>query len=94
MEAIIGGVVGLVVGAVATNLVTGVVSGAGNVLRGVAKEVIKGGLMIQETASDMCSGGGNYFSDLVSEAKAELAATPAGDIVPAKAQSHKAHSHN
>ena len=94
MEAIIGGVVGLVVGAVATNLVTGVVSGTGTVLRGVVKEVIKGGLMIQEAASDMCSGGGNYFSDIVSEAKAELAATPAGENVPAKAHSQKAHSHN
>jgi hypothetical protein len=51
----------------------------------VAKEAIKGGLMIQEAASDMFSGGGNYFSDIVTEAKAELAAKPAGDAVPAKA---------
>ena len=89
MEAIIGGIVGLIVGAAATNVVTSLASGTGSVLRGVAKEVIKGGLMIQEAASDMCSGGGNYFSDIVTEAKAELAATPAGETVPAKAHSTK-----
>ena len=89
MEAIIGGIVGLVIGAAATNVVTSLASGTGSVLRGVAKEVIKGGLMIQEAASDMFSGGGNYFSDLVTEARAELDATPAGKTVPAKAHSHK-----
>jgi hypothetical protein len=89
VEAIIGGIVGLVIGAAATNVVTSLASGTGTVLRGVAKEVIKGGLMIQEAASGMCSGSGNYFSDLVTEAKAELAATPAGETVPAKAHSHK-----
>lgn len=89
MEAIIGGIVGLVIGAAATNVVTGIASGAGSVLRGVAKEVIKGGLMIQESVSGMCSGSGGYFSDLVTEAKAELAATPAGETIPAKAQSTK-----
>jgi hypothetical protein len=56
------------------------------VLRGVAKEVIKGGVVIQEAASDMFSGGGNYFSDIVKEAKAELATT---ETLPAKAHSHK-----
>ena len=89
MEAIIGGIVGVVVGvvggAVATKVVTGVASSAGTVVRGVAKEVIKGGLVIQEAASDMCSEGGNYFSDLVSEARAELAASPVGETIPAKA---------
>ena len=89
MEAIIGGIVGLIVGAAATNVVTSIASGTGSVLRGVAKEVIKGGLMIQESVSGMCSGSGNYFSDLVTEAKAELAATPAGETVPAKAQATK-----
>jgi gas vesicle protein len=89
VEAIIGGIVGLVVGAAATNLVTGLASSTGNVLRGVAKEVIKGGLIIQEAASDMFSGGGNYFSDIVTEAKAELESTPARESMPAKAHSHK-----
>jgi hypothetical protein len=89
VEALIGGIIGLIVGAAATNVVTGLASGAGSVLRGVAKEVVKGGLMIQESVSGMCSGGGGYFSDLVTEAKAELAATPAGETTPAKAHSHK-----
>jgi len=89
VEAMIGGIVGLIVGAAATNVITGLASGTGTVLRGVAKEAIKGGLMIQEAASDMFSGGGNYFSDIVTEAKAELAATPAGETMPAKAHSHK-----
>ena len=85
MEIIIGSVAGLVVGAVATKLISGVASSAGTVLGGAAKEVIKGGLVIQEAASGMWSEGGNYFSDLVAEARAELAATPAEKIQPAKA---------
>lgn len=89
MEAIIGGVVGLVVGASATSMVSGVASGTGNVLRAVAKEVIKGGLIVQEAASDMFSGGGNYFSDIVTEAKAELESTPARETMPAKAHSRR-----
>ena len=89
MEAIIGGIVGLIVGAAATNVVTGVTSGAGSVLRAVAKEVIKGGLVIQEAVSDMCSGSGGYFSDLVTEARSELANAPGGETVPAKASSVK-----
>ena len=86
MEIIISSIVGVVVGAVATKVVTGVASSAGTVLRGVAKEMIKGGLVMQEAMSDMCSGGGNYFSDLFAEAKAELAATPAEGTMPAKAE--------
>jgi hypothetical protein len=54
--------------------------------RGVAREVIKGGLIIQEAVSGMFSGGGNYFSDLVAEARAELNTT---GTLPAKAHSHK-----
>jgi hypothetical protein len=86
MEAIIGGVVGLAVGAVATKVSPGLVSGAGTAVRGVAREVIKGGLVIQEAVSSMFSGGGNYFSDLVAEARAELTTT---ETHPAKAHSHK-----
>ena len=89
MEAIIGGVVGLVVGAAATSMVSGVASGTGNVLRAVAKEVIKGGLIVQEAAAGMFSGGGNYFGDIVTEAKAELEATPARETMPAKAHSRR-----
>ena len=84
MEIIISSVAGLVVGAVATKVLTGVASSAGTVAWAAAKEVVKGGLVVQETVSDMFSGGGSYFSDLVSEAKAELAATPTGGTIPAK----------
>lgn len=84
VEIIISSVAGLVVGAVATKVITGVASSAGTVLWSVSKEVVKGGLVVQEAVSDMFSGGGNYFSDLVKEAKAELAATPAGETMPAK----------
>ena len=86
MEAIIGGVVGLAVGAVATKVSPDLASGAGALVRVVAKEVIKGGLVIQEAASSMFSGGGSYFSDLVSEARAELSST---ETLPARSRSHK-----
>ncbi|OAI44152.1 hypothetical protein AYO43_02360 [Nitrospira sp. SCGC AG-212-E16] len=86
VEIIISSVAGLVVGAVATKVLTGVASSAGTVVWAAAKEVVKGGLFVQETVSDMFSGGGSYFSDLVAEAKAELAATPTGETMPAKAK--------
>ena len=85
MEIIISAVAGVVVGAVATKVITGVATSAGTVLWSAAKEVVKGGLVVQEAVSDMCSGGGDYFGDLVKEAKAELAATPAGKTIAAKA---------
>jgi len=87
VEIIISSVAGVIVGAVATKVITGVASSAGNVVWSAAKEVVKGGLVVQETVSDMFSGGGSYFSDLVSEAKAELATTPAGKAIPAAAHS-------
>lgn len=89
MEAIIGGIVGFVVGAVASNVATGVISGTGTVIRGLTKEVIKGGLMIQENVSGMCSGGGNFFSDLVTEARSELASSSGGGSVPAGGRAAK-----
>lgn len=85
MEAIIGAVVGFVVGAAAQNVVSGLVSGTGSILRGVTKEVIKGGLMIQENVSSMCSGSGGFLSDLVAEARHELAGSSGGETVPASA---------
>ena len=85
MEVILGGVVGVVVGAVATAVCPSIASGAGTIMRGATKEVIKGGLVIQEAAAGMFSGGGNYFSDLVAEARAELAETPAAKHRPASA---------
>ncbi len=89
MEIIISSVAGVIVGAVATKVITGVASSAGNVLWSVSKEVVKCGLVVQETVSEMFSGGGSYFSDCVSEAKAELASTPAGKAIPEAAHSTK-----
>jgi hypothetical protein len=89
VEIIISSVAGVIVGAVATKVITGVASSAGTVVWSAAKEVVKGGLVVQEAVSDMFSGGGNYFSDLVSEAKSELAATPTGKAIPAAAHSTK-----
>jgi hypothetical protein len=86
VEIIISSVAGVVVGAVATKVLTGVASSTGTVVWAVAKEVVKGGLVAQEAVSDMFSGGGNYFSDLVKEARAELAATPTRETMPAKAR--------
>jgi hypothetical protein len=86
VEIIISSIAGVVVGAFATKLVTGVASSAGTVAWAAAKEVVKGGLIVQEAVSDMCSGGGGYFSDLVAEAKADLAATPAGETMSAEAK--------
>lgn len=86
MEIIISSVAGVVVGALATNVVMGVASSAGTVAWAAAKEVVKGGLVVQESVTDMCSGGGSYFSDLVAEAKAELAATPTGETSRAGAR--------
>lgn len=77
VSGIVGGIVGVVIGVAASNLITEAASGAGTALRGVTKEVIKGGIMIQEAASDLISGTGQYFSDIVAEAKNELA-KPAG----------------
>lgn len=85
METIISGIVGVVIGVAAKDLVTGVASSAGTALRGVAKEVIKGGIVIQEAACDLFSGTGGYFSDIVTEAKNELAKPPTGEPVPNKA---------
>ena len=84
MEIIISSIAGLVVGAVATKVLTGVASSAETVVWAAAKEVVKGGLVVQEAVSDMFFGGGNYISDLVKEAKVELAATPTGKTIPAK----------
>lgn len=89
MEAIIGAVVGFVVGAASQNVVSGIVSGTGSVLRGVTKELIKGGIMIQENVSSMCSGSGGFMSDLVAEARQELAGSSGSETVPASAEAAK-----
>lgn len=89
METILSGVAGLVVGAVVTAATPSLVSGTGTLLRGLAKEVIKGGLVVQEAASDMFGEYGHQFNDLVAEARAELAATSAAETAPAKPKAIK-----
>ncbi|MCA9497680.1 MAG: DUF5132 domain-containing protein [Nitrospirales bacterium] len=69
MEAVIGGVV---VGAVAAVAVPSIASGIGSVLRPLAKEIIKGGIVAYTAVSEMVAETGEQFNDIVAEAKAEI----------------------
>ena len=69
MEAVIGGVV---VGAVVAVAAPSIASGIGSVLRPMAKEIIKGGLVAYASVSEMVSETGEHFNDIVAEAKAEI----------------------
>lgn len=73
MEAIIGGVV---VGAVVGVAAPSILSGIGAVLRPLAKEVMKGGIVAYTAVSEMVSETGESFSDIVAEAKSEISQTP------------------
>jgi len=84
MEVIVTGVVGVVAGAVIAQTMPKVMDGTTSVLRSAAREVIKGGLVVQDSVMSMCSESGNIFSDLVAEARAELAATSSASGAPAK----------
>ena len=84
MELIVTGVVGAVAGAVIAQAAPKVLDGTTSVLRSLAREVIKGGLVVQDGIMSMCSESGNVFSDLVAEARAELAATSSASRAPAK----------
>ncbi len=70
MEAVIGGaVVGAVVGVAAPSIFYGI----GGILRPLAKEVLKGGIIAYTAISEMVSETGEQFNDIVAEAKAEIA---------------------
>lgn len=69
METAIGGAI---VGAVVALAAPSIVSGIGQVLRPVAKGIIKGGIVTCNAVSDLVSETGGHWSELVSEAKAEL----------------------
>ena len=69
METAIGGAI---VGAVVAVAAPSIISGVGQILRPVAKGIIKGGILTYNAVSDTVCGTGNQFSDLVEEAKAEL----------------------
>jgi len=50
-----------------------ILSGIGSALRPLAKELIKGGMYLIDTVSDVALEAGEQFKDLVAEAKADLA---------------------
>jgi len=72
MEAVIGGVV---VGAVVGVAAPSILSGIGGVLRPLAKEVMKGGIVAYTAVSEMVAETGESFSDIVAEAKSEISQT-------------------
>ena len=82
METAIGGAI---VGAVVAIAAPTLISGLGQVLRPVAKEVIKGGVVTYNMVSEMVCDTGGHFSDIVAEAKAEIGQTaPAGQTSKGK----------
>ena len=52
---------------------TDILSGIGSALRPLAKELIKGGMYLIDTVSEVALEAGEQFKDLVAEAKADLA---------------------
>ncbi|HSL04381.1 MAG TPA: DUF5132 domain-containing protein [Nitrospiraceae bacterium] len=49
-----------------------IVSGIGSIFRPIAKELIKGGIVLADTVSEFTSETGEKFKDLLAEAKSEL----------------------
>jgi hypothetical protein len=49
-----------------------IVSGIGSIFRPIAKELIKGGIVLADAVSEFASETGEQFKDLLAEAKAEL----------------------
>jgi ribosomal protein S19E (S16A) len=49
-----------------------IVSGIGSIFRPIAKELIKGGIVLADSASEFASETGEKFKDLLAEAKSEL----------------------
>jgi hypothetical protein len=49
-----------------------IVSGIGSIFRPIAKELIKGGIVIADAASELASETGEKFKDLLAEAKSEM----------------------
>jgi Protein of unknown function (DUF5132) len=48
-----------------------IVSGIGSIFRPIAKELIKGGIVVADTVSEFASETGEQFKDLLAEAKSE-----------------------
>ncbi|HKE62458.1 MAG TPA: hypothetical protein VKB33_08305 [Nitrospira sp.] len=89
MEMIITGVVGVVAGVVIAEAIPKIGEGSASLLRSLTREVIKGGLVVQDSAASFFSGSGNVFSDLVAEARAELKSTSTAAATPAKSGAHR-----
>ncbi len=49
-----------------------IVSGVGAILRPIAKELIKGGIVLADNVAELASETGEKFKDLLAEAKSEL----------------------
>jgi len=49
-----------------------IVSGIGSILRPIAKELIKGGIVLADNVSELASETGEKIKDLLAEAKSEL----------------------
>ncbi|MDF0673593.1 MAG: DUF5132 domain-containing protein [Nitrospira sp.] len=49
-----------------------IISGIGAIFRPIAKELIKGGIVLADAASELVSETGEQFKDLLAEAKADL----------------------
>ena len=49
-----------------------IVSGIGSIIRPIAKELIKGGIVLADAVSEFASETGEQFKDLLAEAKAEM----------------------
>ena len=47
-------------------------SGIGSIFRPIAKELIKGGIVVADAVSELASETGEKFKDLLAEAKSEL----------------------
>ncbi len=49
-----------------------IISGIGSIFRPIAKELIKGGIVVADAVSEYASETGEKFKDLLAEAKSEL----------------------
>ena len=49
-----------------------IASGVGSILRPIAKELIKGGIVLADTVSELASETDEKFKDLLAEAKSEM----------------------
>lgn len=76
MEMMIGGAV---VGAGVVLIGSSVVSGVGSVFRPLAKELIKGGIVVYKAVGGLIAETGEQMKDLVAEAEAELSESGTAD---------------